>query len=102
MTGADLARRYYVTYSGVKPPVRLVDPIGEAELNNRNTFVVGYFDAKGRLVSFEKLVYGQTELSHHYTYRADGTLERATIRVDEEETTLVFSPAGQALTTNSL
>ena len=38
--------RYFVSYSGIKLPLKLVNEITEASLNNRNTYYRGYFDAE--------------------------------------------------------
>ena len=41
--------RYFVSYSGVKLPLRLVDPLEEAELENRNTYIRAEFDERERV-----------------------------------------------------
>lgn len=82
--------RYFVTYSGVKLPLKLVNPLQPAELNHRNTFIRARFDTADRLVECEKLVYGEVQLTHRYGYDADGTLKRAEIVMDEETTVLEF------------
>jgi len=94
---ALLSCRYFVTYSGVRLPLRLVNPIEEAELGHRNTFIRAFFDAEGRLRACEKVVYGQVELSHHYMHHPNGLLRRAVIYADEEQRTLDFDETGQAL-----
>ena len=38
-----------VSYSGIKLPLKLVNEITEASLNNRNTYYRGYFAAQERL-----------------------------------------------------
>ena len=87
--------RYFVTYSGVRLPLRLVNPIEETELAHRNTFIRAYFDARDRLSACEKVVYGRVELSHRYSYYENGTLARAVIATEEEETILEFDEAGE-------
>ncbi len=72
-------RRHFVSYTGLALPFRLVGPIEEAELANRNTYICAWYDAADRLVGFDKLVYGEVELSHRYTYSEDGRLERTRI-----------------------
>jgi hypothetical protein len=94
-----LTIRHFVTYSGVRLPLRLVEPIEEAQLAHRNTFVRAGFDAEGRLRMFEKIAYGQVELSHRYDYDGAGVLRRAVITSDEDETTLELDPAGQPIRT---
>ncbi|NFV82308.1 DUF6156 family protein [Magnetospirillum aberrantis] len=82
--------RYFVTYSGVKLPLRLVDPLESAELSHRNTYLRARFDQGGRLVECEKMVYGEIHLSHRYAYDEAGTLKRAEIVMDDETTVLEF------------
>ncbi len=77
--------RFFVTYSGVRLPPRLVDVIAPEALSNRNTFIRGYFDAAGVLKGFDKVVYGDVELSHRYHYHANGVLSRADIMMSDEE-----------------
>jgi hypothetical protein len=38
----------------MKPPVRLVGPLDESELANRNTYIRARYDNLRRLVEFEK------------------------------------------------
>lgn len=95
---ADINCRHFVTYSGVKLPFKLVNELSESELDNRNTFFRGYFDADGKLTGFDKLVYGEIELSHRYEYHAGGNLSRAEITdADEELTVLEFDADGNAV-----
>jgi hypothetical protein len=98
MSGADLTDcRYFATYSGIKLPLRLVTPIDEAALANRNTFMRAYFDDAGRLRACEKVVYGEVELAHRYEYYANGALKRAEIvMLDEEPACLHFQEDGTA------
>lgn len=86
--------RYFVSYTGVKLPLRLINPIEIADLTNRNTFIRASFDAQERLVSFEKMVYGEVEMWHRYEYDAEGVLRRAEISMDEEITELRFDASG--------
>ena len=84
--------RHFVTYSGIRPPVRLVEPIEADEMGHRNTFIRAVYDAAGRLVRFDKMVYGSSELTHVYEWSESGALAAATIAVGGEETRLVFDP----------
>lgn len=77
--------RFFASYSGVKLPFNLVNPIAPEALPNRNTFIRAYFDGAGRLMSFDKIVYGEIELSHRYSYQADGALRVAEITMLDEE-----------------
>ncbi len=84
-------RRYFVSYTGVKLPFKLVNPIPADGLAHRNTFIRAYYDGTGALSGFDKVVYGEVELSHRYEYRDDGALKRAEIvMVDEEPANLIF------------
>jgi len=87
----DCECRYFVTYSGVKLPLKLVDPLTEAGLQNRNTYFRGYFDKQDRLLCCQKMVYGEIELEHCYTYYDSGLLQQAKITdADGEVTVLEF------------
>jgi hypothetical protein len=90
--------RYFVSYTGVKPPVKMVNPLEEADLTNRNTFIRAFFDDQDRLLGFEKMVYGEVEIYHRYEYSAAGTLTQAEISMDEDVTILKFNEAGELVT----
>ncbi len=59
-----VASRYYVSYTGVKLPLKMVNPLEEKDLSNRNTFIIAYYDKDERMIGFEKMVYAAVELSH--------------------------------------
>lgn len=63
-----LTRRYFVSYSGIKLPLNLVNEISEQGLHTRNTYFCGYYDATQRLVMCQKIVYGEVECEHIYEY----------------------------------
>lgn len=87
--------RYFVSYSGVKLPLNLVNAIAVEALSNRNTFIRAYFDGTGMLSGFDKVVYGEVELSHRYKYYGNGRLRRAEIvMLDEEPVVLSFDETG--------
>lgn len=79
MTDTHTICRYFTTYSGVKLPFKLVSELGEHEIRNRNTFFRGYFAADGVLLGFQKVVYGDVELEHQYSYDDEGNLRQAEI-----------------------
>lgn len=94
----DLVSRYFISYSGVKLPLKLVNEIDEGGLDNRNTFFKGYYDERNRLVRCEKLVYGETELLHSYEYDENDVLRQAEITdADGELTLLTFDEQGQPI-----
>lgn len=86
--------KYFLSYSGVKLPLNMVSPIEPDALENRNTYFRAGFDADGRMISCEKIVYGEVELRHAYQYRSDGRLARAHIDMSGEETEIVFDENG--------
>jgi hypothetical protein len=87
--------RFFTSYSGVKLPFNLVNAIAAEALSNRNTFIRAYFDQAGMLSGFDKVVYGEVELSHRYQYHGNGQLRRAEIvMLDEEPAALNFDEAG--------
>jgi hypothetical protein len=77
--------RLFVTYSGVKLPSKLVNPIEPDALSNRNTYIRAWYGPGDLLLRFEKIVYGEVELTHVYEYDAAGVLRHAVITVQDEE-----------------
>jgi len=93
---SDENLRYFLATSGVKLPLKLVNQIESTALTNRNTYIRAWYDGVERLLRFEKLVYGDIELSHVYDYDEDGRLRRAQIlMLDEDPTVLHFDENGQ-------
>jgi hypothetical protein len=90
------ALRYFLSYSGVKLPLRLVSPLTEEELGHRNTYIRAQYDADDRLTKCEKLVYGEVELTHCYAYHGNGALCRAEIIIDDECSIQEFDREGRA------
>ena len=90
--------RYFISYSGVKLPLKLVTSLTEAELQNRNTFFRAYFDDQERLLLCQNVVYGEVELEHRYSYYDSGVLRQAEITdADGELTLLRFDESGAQL-----
>jgi hypothetical protein len=90
--GEPTTCRHFVTYTGVRLPFKLVNPLADSEIQNRNTYFRGYYDAQDRLTGFDKIVYGEVELAHRYEYHADGALKQAEITdLDGEVTVLAFA-----------
>lgn len=90
--------RFFVTYTGIKLPLKLINELQPDEVENRNTFFRGYFDGQDRLTSFDKLAYGEVELRHDYTYHDNGKIRAAEITdIDGEVTMLLFSAEGDAV-----
>jgi hypothetical protein len=98
MSSDDVDYRYFLTYSGVSLPLKLVSPLAATDLQNRNTYFRARFDAADRMLLCEKLVYGEVELRHAYEYRAEGGLARALIAMGEDdETEVLFDENGKQL-----
>ena len=90
--------RHFVAYSGVKLPLKLVNPLRESDMRNRNTFFRGYYDDNDNLLVCEKVVYGEIEFEHRYEYHSNGVLKTAVItEADEEPRTLQFDERGNLL-----
>lgn len=88
--------RYFVTYSGIKLPLKLSQPLDEGSLSNRNTYFRAYFDEQDRMTGFQKMVYGEVELQHAYQFHPNGSLKSAEITDMEDETTVLnFSEVGE-------
>ncbi len=91
--------RYFVTYSGVKLPLKLSQPLDETALSNRNTFFRAYLDDQERITALQKVVYDEVELEHRYAYYDNGTLKQAeVIDAEGEATMLYFDEAGMQKT----
>ena len=87
--------RYFSSYSGIKLPLKLVGEIAEKDMGNRNTYYQGHFNHLERLCICRKIVYGETEIEHQYSYYDNGVLKQAVITEDEDEvTTLLFDETG--------
>jgi hypothetical protein len=92
------ACRHYVTYSGIKLPLKLVNPLEERDIANRNTYFRAYFDEQDRMVLCQKVVYGEVELEHRYEYHGNGSLKQAEITQAEDEPRLMcFDEQGTLL-----
>lgn len=90
--------RCYSSYSGVSLPLNLVSEIAEQDQRNRNTYFQGCYDKDDRLCICRKIVYGETEFEHRYSYHQNGRLKQAMISEEENElTTLNFDEQGHAV-----
>ncbi len=95
MTEQATVSRYFVSYSGVKLPLKLVNEIDLASLHNRNTYYQGYFDAQGRMLCCQKIVYGEVESEHVYAYYDNGILKHAQIKDGDEVRDVCFDENGK-------
>jgi hypothetical protein len=77
--------RYFLTYRGVGLPLALSGELEVAALEHRGTYFRAYYDTRDRLVRCEKLVYGEVELEHVYSYDTAGRLQQARVTFAGEE-----------------
>ena len=90
MSDADDGKwSYFLSYTGVQLPLKLVSPLDDGEVRNRNTYFAARFDDQGRLALCRKVVYGEREMEHRYTYHPGGALQRAEITDDCDETRVI-------------
>lgn len=94
MRGDEVTIKYFLSYSGAKLPLKLISPIDAGGLTNRNTYIRAYYDGSARLISCEKVVYGEVELRHYYEYNANNELARAMIDMGGEETEIIYDSDG--------
>ncbi len=71
--------RYFISYSGVKLPLNLINEISQSDTENRNTYFCGHYDSEGKMIGCEKRVYGALEFEHRYSYHSNGMLKQAAI-----------------------
>lgn len=91
MKANDKYDRYYLSYTGIKLPLKLVNQLDAAEIENRNTFFGAILDDQGREAIIHKVVYGTVELAHVYSFDEQGNLRAAHItNADDEEQQLTF------------
>lgn len=91
---------YFVSYSGVKLPLKLVNQLEEEETENRNTYFCGYYDQKGLMVACEKRVYGEVEYQHRYQYYPSGKIKSALIAMAGGEPQQIDFPERSSATGN--
>jgi hypothetical protein len=84
-----LTKRYFATYSGVKLPIKLSQPLEESSILNRNTYFIAYYDNTERMVGFQKMVYGEMEMQHYYSYDGTAKLIQAEITDADQEVTIL-------------
>ena len=92
-------RRYFASSVGAALPLKLISEIGPEAIQNRNTYFIGFFDDSGRLLGFDKMVYGERAAFHRYEYASEGVLKRAVLlpEGDDEERALEFDESGRPL-----
>jgi hypothetical protein len=95
MQGNDgTAWRYFLTYSGVKLPLKLASELQDNEIDNRNTYFRAAYDEAGRMTLCQKMVYGEVEMEHRYSYYPSGALEQAEITMAGDTREIHFADSG--------
>lgn len=89
--------RYFLSYSGVKLPLKLVNELIESDTENRNTYFRAAYDEQARMVLCQKVVYGEMEMEHRYSYYDSGALEGAEITMAGETRQIRFADSGESL-----
>lgn len=92
MSAQEMTYRYFVSYSGVKLPLKLVNEITLENMHNRNTYYRGTYDEKGHLRRCEKIVYGEVDVEHQYRYDDLGNLVWAKITEGDEAREIYYTP----------
>lgn len=76
---------FYLSYSGISLPLKLVSPIDAASTQNRNTFFAEKQNADGLSIEIAKFTYGEMDLLHKYIYDESGMIVKAEITDGEGE-----------------
>ena len=74
--------RSFLSGSGIKLPLKLVEPLDELRFQNRNTYFLGYYDEEYRLTGVRKIVYAEIE----NMITATATTERAVLPTSRSST----------------
>lgn len=85
-------QRCFLSYRGRDLPLQLVEELPADALNHRNTWFRATYDAQDRMVCCEKLVYGEVEMRHDYTWADDGTLVQTVVALGDEEPRVLVNP----------
>ena len=95
MTESNLVCRYYVSYTGISLPLKLITPLENESLDRRITYFCGYYNDQEQLMVVEKVVYGEIEFEHRYQYHSNGRLKSAElIEADEAPRVMEFDSVG--------
>jgi Family of unknown function (DUF6156) len=83
---------YYRGWDGYRHPIRLSHKITREEADALaavgSAYLIGYFDAEGRLVHVVKMLRGSVFFEYAYTYHANGKRKNATVTRSEDVTVL--------------
>lgn len=93
--------RYFLSYTGIKLPLKLTSQLQCSEIENRNTYFGANFDTQDRLVLVHKVVYSSVDMEHKYSYHQNGILSQAEILdandSEEEVRILRFDESGKPI-----
>ncbi len=81
---------YYGNFSDYSVPPRPTDELSAEKAKARDAYYVAYFDDSGKIISFEKYLYGAREFTEQYDYRYDGMLDRRILIKAGGETTMQY------------
>ncbi len=84
--------KYFLSYSGIGLPLKMVSPLEPDGLENRNTYFIARYNQHGWLIEVIKQVYNEIELHHQYSYSADGKLAETTITNLDGEVHVINAP----------
>ena len=85
--------RFFTSYSGARLPLNLVGELAPDDVRCRNSYYQGLYDIQGRLLRCEKMVYGEIEVCHEYSYHPDGRLARGVIQALGEDPASIDYPS---------
>lgn len=85
--------KYFLSYSGIGLPLKMVSPLESEGLENRNTYFIARYNSDGLLVEVIKQVYNEIELHHEYTYNPDGKLIETKITGLDGDVNIVKAPS---------
>jgi YD repeat-containing protein len=91
MTQPSRNYRYFISYSGIKLPLNLVNEINLEQLHNRNTFYRAAYDEQGRMILCQKVIYSEVDTQHEYAYDTNGNLIFARVTEGDEVRELHFA-----------
>lgn len=67
---------YYESFSGYEIPFRPVGELTPDNAKSRDSYYIAHFNSEGKIISFEKFLYGKKEFSDLYIYNSSGSIER--------------------------
>jgi hypothetical protein len=84
---------YYESFSGYDIPFRPVGELTPENAKSRDSYYIAHFNSDGKIVSFEKILYGKKEFSDLYIYNDGGIIERRELTNASGEVVIKFFDA---------